>query len=101
MNINDIINRISYFRNEENLSARELSLSIDKNGAYINHLESGNFNIYVSILLEILEALEITSEEFFFDDFRNYKQDKEILDLLKKLSPEVKDAHLLLMKNSK
>ncbi|MFQ7078711.1 MAG: helix-turn-helix domain-containing protein [Christensenellaceae bacterium] len=63
--MDEIINRISYFRNKSNLSARELSLRIDKNGAYINHLESSKFNIKVSVLLDILRELDITCTEFF------------------------------------
>ena len=99
MNIDEIINRISYFRNNSNLSARELSLRIDKNGAYVNHLESSKFNLKVTILLDILDALGISCEEFFADDYRNYNQDKEILKRLQKLSAEQKNLIIDLIKN--
>lgn len=100
MNMDEIINRISYFRNKSNLSARELSLRIDKNGAYINHLESSKFNIKVSVLLDILRELDITCTEFFSDNYATYKQDKEILDVLNALPAERKNAFLDLMKNT-
>lgn len=40
MELNEIINRISQLRTREGLSARELSLRIGKNEAYINRLET-------------------------------------------------------------
>ena len=100
MDINEIIDRISYFRNKSNLSARELSLMIDKNGAYINHLENSKFNIKVSILLEILSALEVSCSEFFSDNYATYKQDREIFDLLNALPAERKKLFLDLMRNT-
>lgn len=101
MDVKEIINRIGYFRNRLNLSARELSLRIDKNEVYINHLESNKFNLKVSVLLDVIEALEISCDEFFSENYTNYRQDKEISDLLKKLPTERKDAFLDLMKNTK
>lgn len=101
MDVKEIINRIGYFRNKLNLSARELSLRIDKNEVYINHLESNKFNLKVSVLLDVIEALEISCDEFFSENYTNYRQDKEISDLLKKLPTERKDAFLDLMKNTK
>lgn len=65
-NQENLIERIGYFRNEAQLSARELSLRIDKNAAYINHFESGRFYIGVPVLTGVLEALDISFEEFFF-----------------------------------
>ncbi len=101
MDREEIINRISYFRNKRNLSARELSLRIDKDGAYINHLESSKFNLKVSVLLDILDALDLTCAEFFSDNFATYKQDKEIFDLLNALPVERKNSFIDLMKNVK
>ena len=94
----DVIQRIGYFRNKANLSARELSLRLGKHDGYINKLESKDFNLPTSMLLEILEALEITPAEFFADDYANYKYDKEILDLLKTMSKEKRDNLLLFIK---
>lgn len=101
MDLDILVQRIGYFRNKKNLSARELSLRIDKNEAYINHLESSKFNLKVSILLNILNALEISCAEFFSDNYANYEQDKEILDLLNALPAERKNSFIDLMKNTK
>ena len=101
MDLDILVQRIGYFRNKKNLSARELSLRIEKNEAYINHLESSKFNIKVSVLLDILRELDITCTEFFSDNYATYKQDKEILDVLNALPAERKNAFLDLMKNTK
>ena len=98
MEMKEVIQRIGYFRNKANLSARELSLRLGKHDGYINKLESKDFNLPTSMLLEILEALEITPVEFFADDYTNYKNDKEILDLLKTMSKEKRDNLLLFIK---
>ena len=60
MEMKDLIQRIGYFRNKANLSARELSLRIGKHEGYINKLESKDFNLPTTMLLEIIETLEIT-----------------------------------------
>lgn len=101
MDINEIVNRISYFRNEANLSARELSLRIGKSDTYINHLESCKFNIKINVVLEILEALNVSCEKFFSNNFRNYDQDKELFDLIQLLPEERKTSFIDLMKHTK
>ena len=63
MELNEVIQRIGYFRNKLNLSARELSLRIGKHEGYINKLESKDFNLPTTMLLEIINALEIEPSE--------------------------------------
>ena len=82
MDIKEIIERISYFRNESKLSARELSLRIFKNETYINRLEYLNFNLPVTVLMEIIDALGITPDEFFAKDYKNYSKKEKLLNLL-------------------
>lgn len=101
MEVKDIILRISYFRNKENISARELSLRIGKNETYINRLESKSFNLSITALLEIIDALNVTCDEFFADNFMTYKKDKKIDSIFKDLSPENKDMIINLIKNLK
>ena len=101
MNLDDLASRIGYFRNQKNLSARELSLMIDKSPTYINQIESRNFTLSLPVLLNIIDALEISCAEFFADNYASYKQDKEILDILNTLPPERKKSFLDLMKNTK
>lgn len=100
-NIDDLAFRIGYFRNSKNLSARELSLRLGKSPTYINQIESRNFNISLPMLLDIIEVLEISCAEFFADNYTSYKQDKEIIEILSKLSPDRKKTFIDLMKNTK
>ncbi|MDR1917504.1 MAG: helix-turn-helix domain-containing protein [Christensenellaceae bacterium] len=76
-----IITRIGYFRTQKNLSARELSLRIGKHDTYINTLESKDFNLPVNALLEIIDALGITCEEFFANDFSNFQKNKAVSEM--------------------
>lgn len=92
MKTKDIIDRISFFRTKKNLSARELSLKIDKHDGYINKLESLDFNLPTSVLLEIIESLEITPEEFFAENYQTFKKDEELLALIKSLPQSKKDS---------
>ena len=101
MDLNELVQRIGYFRNKINLSARELSLRIGKSETYINQVECRNFTVSLPVLFEIIEALEITCAEFYSDNYVAYKQDKEILDTLNALPAERKNAFLDLMKNTK
>ena len=101
MNKDDVVERISVMRTKAGLSARELSLKIGKNSAYISRLESKNdsFEPSVSALLNIIEACNSTECEFFYHDIYAYAKDKEIIELLKTASPIKKDAIISLLKN--
>lgn len=101
MDLNELVQRIGYFRNKINLSARELSLRIGKSETYINQVECRNFTVSLPVLFEIIEALEITCAEFYSDNYVAYKQDKEILNTLNALPAERKNSFLDLIKNTK
>ena len=99
MELEQIINRISQLRTREGLSARELSLRIGKNEAYINRLEyRKNFEPSISVINDIAVACNSSIEEFFYYDISQYKIDKEIIELLKATPPNKKDAILELLK---
>ena len=95
----EIIERIGYFRNRAKLSQKALSIDIDMNVGYINRLEcKKDFLPSVEVLLKIIEVCGITVEEFFYADIENYEQDKEILDKLKSLPRDKREALLNLLK---
>lgn len=85
MEMKDIIQRIGIFRNKYNLSAWELSLRINKHDGYINKLESKDFNLPKSVLLEIIDAIGVTPEEFFSKNYQTYEIDYKLLKTLQKL----------------
>lgn len=99
MNKNEVVLRISRARNIAGLSARELSLRIGKNSAYISRLESKNssFELSASALLEIIETCNMSESEFFYYDIDQYEKDKKIIELLKKVKPEIKDLIIKLL----
>ncbi|MDE6598318.1 MAG: helix-turn-helix domain-containing protein [Clostridia bacterium] len=101
MNKDEVVERISLLRTKAGLSARDLSLKIGKNTAYISRLESKNdsFEPSVSALLEIIAACGSTESEFFYYDIYAYSKDKEIIDLLNTVTPIKKDAIINLLKN--
>lgn len=114
----ELVERISLARTMANLSARELSLKADVNGAYISRLETANstrtdnvenvkapndksFNPSISTMLKLIEACGMTEEEFFYHNILDYKKDKQILDLLAKCKNEkIKDAVISILENS-
>lgn len=98
MELKDVIQRIGYFRNKANLSARALSLEIDKNPAYITKLEAGEFEPSMQVVLDIIEACGTTPEEFFYENVNSYKLDKENLLIIEKLSETKKIALKELLK---
>jgi len=101
MELNEIINRISQLRIREGMSARELSLRIGKNEAYINRLEyRKNFEPSISVINDIAEACNSSLEEFFYYDIKSFSKDKQIINLLEKAKPEIKEAVIKILENS-
>lgn len=58
-------NRLAELRENKNVSAREMSLSIGQSGSYINKIENHNNYPSMNIFFYICDFLEITPEEFF------------------------------------
>lgn len=91
----EIIERISIARTKANLSARALSQKIGMNGGYINRLESKkDFLPRLETLLDIIDICGLTVEEFFYHDLASYKTDIELLNKIKNMSKEKKEALL-------
>lgn len=98
MESKEIIERIGYFRNKAKLSQKALSIDIDMNIGYINRLESKkDFLPSVEVLLNIIKACGITVEEFFYHNIENYAEDKQILEKLKSLPADKREALLKLL----
>lgn len=98
MNKQKIIERISEARTNAKLSARELSQMIGMNCNYINRLENkGEFAPSLDVLLNIIEACNLTTEQFFYYDLQAYAKDLEIIKLLKTTSNDRKNAVITLL----
>lgn len=92
MSYDDILFRIGYFRNKNDLSARETSLQLGFSDSFVNRIERKSVELKVSTLLQFMELCNITPEEFFYYKPENYEKDKELLQIIKSLSNENKDA---------
>lgn len=92
MSYDDVIFRIGYFRNMNNLSARETSLQLGFSDSFVNRIERKSVELKVSTLLQFMELCNISPEEFFYYKPENYEKDKELLQIIKSLSNENKDA---------
>ena len=86
MDYKQIIERLSLIRTRKNLSSREFGRMLGNSDTYFYKVEDGSIIINLPKFIEILETLQIDTEEFFYDDFDNYKKDKEILKIIKCLN---------------
>lgn len=77
--------RLSSLREQKNISAREMSLSIGQNGSYINRIENRQTFPSMRSFFYICEYLEISPKDFFDTDLSHPGTINEILDELKKL----------------
>lgn len=98
---NDIINRIGYFRTKANLSARETSLRLGYSEQFMKRIENKSVELKVSTLLEFLNIVEITPQDFFYMGESYNKEDKNVLELYSNLSADGKQTILDLMKKLK
>ena len=80
MNRDDIINKISLARSNAKLSARALSQIIDMNENYINRLENKrDFLPSLEVFIKIVEACNLTLDQFYYYDMKAYNKDIEII----------------------
>jgi transcriptional regulator with XRE-family HTH domain len=94
----EIIERIGYFRVKAKLSQKALSINIGMNEGYINRLESKkDFLPSLDVLLKIIDACDITEEEFFYGNVHEYERDKMLIEKIKYMPQDKKDALLNFM----
>lgn len=78
--------RLSSLREQKNISAREMSLSIGQNGSYINRIENRQAFPSMRSFFYICEYLEISPKDFFDTELSNPVLINEIIEELKKLN---------------
>ncbi len=101
MEYKQIVERLSLIRTRRNLSARELGRLLGNSDTYFYKVEDGSIVLNVPKLLEILDLLENSAEEFFYQDLDRYKKDQEILEITKSLTNDELDALIVLLKRKK
>lgn len=65
MNIEHFGIRLTKLRQQKNVSARDMSLSLGQNPGYINNIESGKALPSMKMFFYICEFLNITPAQFF------------------------------------
>lgn len=97
----DILFRIGYFRNKNNLSARETSLRLGASEGHINRIERNSIELKVKTLLDFLDLINVSPLEFFYPNPDNYEKDKELIEIISSLSNENKQTIIDLAKKLK
>lgn len=95
----EIIERIGYFRNLKKISAYKLGMELGHSKTYFYRIESGEIQLTLDILLDVLDILQVTTTEFFCPMLTN--EDKNVLETFNGLSSDSKQTILDLMKKLK
>lgn len=83
--------RLAQLRNTKGVSARDMSLSIGQNHAYINSIESGKALPSMTTFFYICEYLNISPAEFFDINSRNPEKLRNLIEDLKRLDDKQLD----------
>lgn len=95
----EIIDRIGYFRNLRKISAYKLGLELGHSKTYFYRIESGEIQLTLDMLLDVLDILQVTTTEFFCPTLK--EDDRVLLDMISNLSSESKQTILDLIKKLK
>ncbi|MBO5926256.1 MAG: helix-turn-helix transcriptional regulator [Clostridia bacterium] len=95
----EIIERIGYFRNLRNISAYKLGIELGHSKTYFYRIESGEIQLTVDMLLDILDILQVTTTEFFSPTLKD--DDKKLFEMISNLSLENKQTIVDLIKKLK
>ncbi len=95
------VERLGYFRNKSGLSARELSLRMGMSAGYIAKFEMYGINMPSEVLMEALNVLEVSPEQFFSKNPENYEDISEVIKLYNRISSENKQVIKCVMKGMK
>lgn len=98
---NEIIRRLGYFRNKANMSRRDASLKLGHGEQFMKRIENKDVQLRVTTLLEFLDLVEITPQEFFYLGTDFNRKDKELLEMINSLSNENKENVINIIKNLK
>ena len=92
--------RLRFLRNEKRISAREMSLALGQNEAYINKIETGRCSTSIASFLKICDYLEISPAGFFEEDLRNASYNEHtLLQYFKLLTPQQANYMLEFLKD--
>jgi transcriptional regulator with XRE-family HTH domain len=89
--------RITYLREQKNISVNKLANAAGISQSYLRDIELENKNPTVEIVALICQALGITLKDFFNDDTTMLLQEDPLLQRIYKLTPKQRDALLVFL----
>ena len=95
----EIIDRIGYFKNLRNMTSYKLGMELGHSKTYFYRIESGEIQLTIDLLLDVLNILQVTTTEFFCPTLQ--ENDKAILEMINNLSAENKSTIIDLIKKLK
>ena len=98
INYDEVLNRLGYFMNKANLSARATSLQLGYSEQFMKRIFNKSVELKVSTLLDFFNIVDITPQDFFYLGSSYNKNDKNLLEMFNNLSNESKEAIINLMK---
>lgn len=84
--------RLFELRNQKNISARDMSLSLGQSESYINKIENQKALPSMNMFFYICEFLDVTPGEFFSEDVFRSRRLEELTPVLDNLSLRQLDA---------
>lgn len=97
----EVLNRIGFFMNKANLSARATSLHLGYSEQFMKRIFNKSVELKVSTLLDFIDLVDITPQDFFYLGTSYDKNDKFMLDKFNSLSSESKQIIYDLMNRLK
>ena len=88
----DFITRLYTLRMQHNVSAREMSLDIGQNPAYINNIENGKSMPSMNGFFEICDYFKITPKDFFDYDIKAPEKLQHLIKYQQNMSSESIEA---------
>ena len=98
---NFIADRIAALRTAQNVSARDMSLSLGQSQSYINNIENKKALPSMQMFLYICEYLKIEPKDFFDESVSSPDKINEVIKALKPLKRDQLDILLTLVKEMK
>lgn len=97
----DIIDRMYFFMDKANMSARATSFTLDHSEQFMKRILNKSVELKVSTLLEFCDIMNITIQDFFYLGTKYNEKDKNLLDMFSRLSNENKQIVIEIMNKLK
>lgn len=98
---NEVLNRMGFFMHRANLSARATSLKLGYTEQFMKRIFNKSVELKVSTLLDFMDLVDITPQDFFYLGTSYNKNDKNLIDMFNDLSNESKEVVFSLIKQLK